>query len=231
MQTLGCVCDSLISDHFYRPRTKVIFILGNVCPHFRGRGVPSSGRWGGGYPFFLTGGYPHPSQQGVPPSFQTGRYPILPNEGTPILSNGRYPHCRSGWRATPIPSHDWGGYPYPRSGQGVPHPRSGQGVPHPRSGFGATPIQSHEGVPLSQVRTGGTPIPHQDREVPPSQVPPHIGQVPGQEGGGTPNWNSTALTCYVAGGGGMPLTFTQEDFLVEIAVCTHNLTDNFQIAG
>ena len=53
---------------------------------------------------------------------------------------------------------------------------------------------------------GGTPVLTWDGGT------PHQGQVPGQDWGGTPNWNSIACTCYAAGG--MPLAFTQEDFLV-----------------
>ena len=44
--------------------------------------------------------------------------------------------------------------------------------------------------------------------------PPNPGIRPGWWGGGTPHWNSIACTCYAAGG--MPLAFTQEDFLVHI---------------
>ena len=40
--------------------------------------------------------------------------------------------------------------------------------------------------------------------------------VPTFPGGGAPYWSSIACTCYAAGG--MPLAFTQEDFLV-VHVC------------
>ena len=90
-----------------------------------------------------------------------------------------------------------------------------------------------QGVPPSQVRIEGTPIPGQDRGGTPSQVrigvPPLAGwgyplvstmgvppvQVPGQDRWSTPNWNTIVCTCDAAGG--MPLTFTQEDFLVDSA--------------
>ena len=94
-----------------------------------------------------------------------------------------------------------GGVPDARSGGGIPHPGSGWGVPHPRSGRGG-------GCTPSQVWTGGTP----------SQVwmggylgyPPQ----PGLDGVPSPphRQSSIASTCYAAGG--MPLAFTQEDFLV-----------------
>ena len=68
-----------------------------------------------------------------------------------------------------------------------------------------------EGVPHSS-RWGGTPIPGQD-----GGYPHHLGHVLGQDRGDTvggvyANWNSIACTSYTAGG--MPLAFTQEDFLV-----------------
>ena len=86
------------------------------------------------------------------------------------------------------------------AGRGVPRPRSvrgggypiqglGEGVPHPRSGW--------EGYP---VWVGGYPNP--------------------RCGWGTPppiRHSSIANTCYAAGG--MPLVFTQEDFLVYLFIC------------
>ena len=87
----------------------------------------------------------------------------------------------------------------------------GGGVPHSRFGIPPIPVQ---------VRTGGTPFPGQDREgalpLPLSVgwgTPPQSrSQV--RRGGGTSNWNwnSMACTCYAVGG--MPLAFTQEDFLL-----------------
>ena len=110
------------------------------------------------------------------------------------------------------PSQVWKGLgvPHPRSGRGggvsqpkvwmegggLPNPRSGWGVPHPRSGQG-----------------GGVPrvLPHHQDGVPPIS---RMGYPPVQVriGGGYLNWNSMACTCYAAGG--MPLAFTQEEFLV-----------------
>ena len=65
----------------------------------------------------------------------------------------------------------------------------GGGEPHPHPG---------------QRGGAGTPLPHRP------------GQIPGR-GGGTPYWNSIAGTCYAAGG--MPLAFTQEDFLIFFLPC------------
>ena len=110
---------------------------------------------------------------------------------------GGYPI--SGLGGTPsqvlgYPISGLGGYPHHRSG-GVPHLRSG-GVPHLRSG--GTPSQVWGGPHL---RSGWVPL------------SPEMGQ-------GTPP-SSIASTCYVAGG--MPLAFTQEDFLV----CSLKLTFEF----
>ena len=85
----------------------------------------------------------------------------------------------------------------------------------PVSRMGVPPIVSRMGVPPS----AGWGYPHpnqQDGSTPVSRMGyPFPVQVPGQDGGGgvvTLNWNSIACTCYAAGG--MPLAFTQEDFLV-----------------
>ena len=87
-------------------------------------------------------------------------------------------------------------------GGGVPHPRFpglDGGVPHSQVRTGGTPSQVWDGgCTLSQVRTGGYPFPDLNK-------------------GGTPptpsiRQSSIASNCYAAGG--MPLAFTQEDFLV-----------------
>ena len=44
--------------------------------------------------------------------------------------------------------------------------------------------------------------------------PPYPGQAPRQDWGGTPNRKNIACTCYAASG--MPIAFTQEDFLVKV---------------
>ena len=95
------------------------------------------------------------------------------------------------------------------------------------------PIGKDGGTPFSGLRRGTL---HPDLE----EVPncPNLGRgithpdlSPGQEEVGTPNWNNIACTCYAAGG--MPLAFTQEDFLVLIlkvkeciAVGLHRCTMN-----
>ena len=110
----------------------------------------------------------------------------------------------------------------------------GLGVPHPRSGRGGGRVSQPKvwmegGYPIPGL-DGGYPIPGLDRvggaQGTPSSpgwgtshqqdgVPP----CPGQDGGGYLNWNSMACTCYAAGG--MPLAFTQEEFLV--CMCIQHL--------
>ena len=141
--------------------------------------------------------------------------------------------CRGGY---PISgSQVWGGGGYPIPGL------AGGGVLHPRSGLEGT---------LSQVWIGWIPPPKTWDGVPPctlDRVPPQdLGQgtptpspemgylpwtwdgvPPLDKGWGTPPRQiSIASTCYAAGG--MPLAFTQEDFLVlhkylNIEVCDVNV--------
>ena len=124
---------------------------------------------------------------GTPSQVWMGGYPILG------LDRG-IPHPRSGWGVPQVWTEG-----YPRSGRGVPHPRSGWGVPHPRSGQKVTPWLGLDGVP--------PPTPGLDEVLPQPEdwlgypLPP-IGQ------------SSIASTCYAASG--MPLAFTQENFLVQI---------------
>ena len=108
------------------------------------------------------------------------------------------------------PSQVWiGGYPISGLGRGgTPsqvqvggYPISGLGG-YPISGPGGTPSQVHRGYPISGL--GGYPISGPGRGVPhlrsrgiPIVPPPGI-----------------ASTCYGYAAGGMPLAFTQEDFLV-----------------
>ena len=120
------------------------------------------------------------------------------------------------------------GYPHPANGcGGGPHPRSG-GLLHLRSGPGSTLIPSVDGGGYSHLRSGwgagGLPLSQVRTGLPPSAgYPPlagwgtlirRVGYPPVQvadQDGGYPNWNSIACTCYAAGG--MPLGFSQEDFL------------------
>ena len=114
---------------------------------------------------------------------------------TPIQPRGyRQP---SWWGGYPIlPNRGWGYYPHPDLGRGVllcpwypsswyPPSRPGKEYCHPDLVKGVPP--------------------------PPPTYRSEKGQVIGW-GGGTPNRNSIVCTCYAAGG--MPLAFTQEDFLV-----------------
>ena len=104
----------------------------------------------------------------------------------PILGLGRgVPHLRSRG--------------YPMSGGGTPCP----GRPHPRSGWGGErAIPAWGGYPISGW--GGT------LGTPPTEiwdgVPPYL------RWGTPPLQSSIASTCYAAGG--VPLAFTQKDFLV-----------------
>ena len=123
-----------------------------------------------------------------------------------------------------------GGYPIPGLAGGYPIPGLAGGIPHPRSGQGGTPSQVWPGeypisgprgvtqvLPPSQTWDG---VPHQTWDgVPPwtwDWVPPQdLGQgaLPFGPGMGyPPRQISIGSTCYTAGG--MPLAFTQEDFLV-----------------
>ena len=183
----------------YRPRTKyegrLCFDTSLcVCPHLRG--------------------VPHPVDGGGTPS------QVQVGGGYPIPSPGRaVPHLAD---------------------RGVPHPRSGQGVPHPRSG--GYPIQLMGDTP-SKVWTGGGTLSQIWMGIPYSRSrwgTPHLGwgTIHLDLGWGTPpppgpvmgyppgmyhpppppppirKQSSIASTSYVTGG--MPLAFTQEDFLVYI---------------
>ena len=127
----------------------------------------------------------------------------------PPVSEGR-----GGTVFTGVCSHLWGGDPYfhpiilplvPYPFLGVPqlHPIILPLVPGPFLGRGDIPILPDGGPHAGEflVRMGEV--------VPPFQV---RYQVRTEGGGVPPNWKSKVCTCYVEGG--MPLAFTQEDFLV-----------------
>ena len=97
-----------------------------------------------------------------------------------------------------------------------------------KGGYPLLPIQDRSqdgGAWVSPIQVRSLDRGGRDRA---STPPPHPIQARSQEGGGegvppnqirsdprmegTPYWNSIACACYVAGG--MPLAFTQEDFLV-----------------
>ena len=119
--------------------------------------------------------------------------------GVPHLRSGGVPHLRSGGVGG-YPISGLGGYPISGRGWGVPHLRSGG---YPISGLGGVLHLRSRGVP--HLRSRGVP---------------HL-----RSGGGTPSqvWGvpqvtppppGIASTCYGYAAGGMPLAFTQEDFLV-----------------
>ena len=118
------------------------------------------------------------------------------------------------------PSQVWigGGYPFPGlDGMGVspsdvwmggtPFPGLDWGYPLQMVWVGDTPSQVRTGRHLS--RTGWV-YPHPDLgrgPLPPRRSGPRVG--------GTPYHNSLTCSCYAVGG--MPLAFTQEDFLVTVS--------------
>ena len=91
---------------------------------------------------------------------------------------------------------------------GVPTFPGGGGTYLPVGGDTYLPRSGQGGYLPSRWGAGGT-YPHQSR-YPPTHVgtPPHQGRYPPP-----PHWNSMACACYAVGG--MPLAFTQEDFLVD----------------
>ena len=133
---------------------------------------------------------------GVSPSFLMG-YPILPDGlGYPILPDSMV-----------LPSFPMGVGNPSLVRMGVPW-----GSPHP----GQAPGQDRE-VPwgTSSVRTGtGWGIPHWDWGWMKYPTPSGLDEVPPPPK--VRSQSSTASTCYTAGG--MPLAFTQDDFLVQFNV-------------
>ena len=128
---------------------------------------------------------------GVPPSGWWGRghFPVpswLGEGGYSIFPDGRIPPFQV----------RIGGYSHSGSGRGYPHPRSGLGVPLSQVRTGGTPpFQVKTGVPPSKVRRGDTPSPDHYRGYP----SPHPGQVPGQDGvppTGTPQWVFDFIVSY-----------------------------------
>ena len=116
-----------------------------------------------------------------------------------------------------------GGTPFPARQGGYPIQLMG-GYPLPRSGWGGTPFPGPDGgVPPSQVQTGGSPFPGLDGGyplprsrwgVPPSQV---WRGVPPQQGYPLLPYQHSV---YLLRAGGMPLAFTQENFL-HISFCSN----------
>ena len=180
-----------------------------VCSH--GGGTPSSSKRGRGYPIQLAGGgYPVQLQVGgaTPSSSRRGRgYPIqLQVVGVPHPApGGGYPSSWPGGYPIQLqvggtPSSWPGGYPIPCLGGGTPP----AGVPPPSRGYPPTGVPPWQEVPPGW----GTPcwgIPPAGGTLPAGVPPPQLGYPP------TPVLAAAAV--------GMPLAFTQEDFLVFL--CHH----------
>ena len=177
-----------------------------------------------GYPIQLMGGgtlsqvwmgVPNPASGGTPSQVWTG--------GTPSSQWG-VPHPRSGWggliqltggtssqiwmRGT---ISSWWGVPYLRSRWGYPISGLDRGVPLWPGLDGVPPWPGLDGVPPSGQDWMGYPLP------------------PSQNWMGYPliRQSSIVSTCYVAGG--MPLAFTQQDFLVSSSVSPPVRTRNVWI--
>ena len=171
-----------------------LVILGNVCQ------------------FTICGGVPHPRSGcgGYPVPGLGGGYPISGLDG------GEGTHPRSGWWGEYlIPGLVGGGYPIPGlDGGGYPIPGlDGGGYPILGLDGGGYP-RRYLGYPPGQVwMVGGTwyeGTPHHDWM---GYAPPHHHDWMGYP----PPHTSIASTCYAVGG--MPLAFTQEDFLVVSFLC------------
>ena len=193
-----------------------LFVSSHLDPG--GGGVPQPGLdVGGGYPsqVWVVGGVPQPGLDGgggVPQSGLDGGEGGYPSQVWMV--EGSTP-ARSWWGGTLARSWWLGGYPgqvlmvgvVPRPGlDGGGYPR----YPLARSGWwgvpGVPPYHVWMGYPL----TGwGTPM--TGWSTPPTP--------PAMTGWGTPP-TSIASTCYAAGG--MPLAFTQEDFLFA-SVFSHDM--------
>ena len=172
---------------------------------FRGRGrVPHLADQGGGYPHLANGGGGTAIQliRGTPSSWQW--YPHLADQG------GGYPHLANGGGGTAIqlirgtPS-SWQWYPHLANGR-VPPSGWWEGVTKGTPSGLDAPIKTGWGYPIDI----GLEYPY------PSLQSGLDGVPPVRTGWGTPSpvrrQSSKASTCYAVGG--MPLAFTQEDFLV-----------------
>ena len=136
-----------------------------------------------------------------------------------LAGGGGYPISSLRWGEVPQPGLDNGmGYP-PRHGMGYP-PRHGMGYPpRPRMGYPPGPGMGYPprpGMGYPPWTWDGVP-PRHGTGYPPDMgqgTPPDMGQgtPPDLRWGTPPRQISIVSTCYAAGG--MPLAFTQEDFLV-----------------
>ena len=166
-----------------------------------------------GYPIQLMGGgtlsqvwmgVPHPASGGTPSQVWTGGYPIQPMGGTPSQVWMGWPHPADGGYLIPDLAEGYHiqlmGVPYLRSRWGYPISGLDRGVPLWPGLDGVPPWPGLDGVPPSGQDWMGYPPPPQPEL---DGVPPH-------------RQSSIVSTCYVAGG--MPLAFTQQDFLVSSSV-------------
>ena len=222
---------------------KVIFSVcshlrggGVTCPGLDGgRGYPIQVWMVGGYPISGlgwgvphlrsgVGGYPISGQRvphlrfgmgGTPSQVWGGGYPISGlGWGVPHLRYRGDTSARSGYGGVPrVPLPDrsrwWGGT------QGTPTIKTWLGYPPPtiKTWLGYSP--PWDGVPPTIKTWLG--YPHPGMGYPPTHPHPWDGYPPQHGTGYPPTWppprqSSIASTCYAAGG--VPLAFTQEDFLV-----------------
>ena len=183
----------------------------SLCPPFRGGGGSTPSQvcgWGGPNPRSVAGGYPfpglwlggYPSQVWVGGTLSQvwmGGVPGVPPSQVWKVGVGTWvpPGQVWMWGDTRVPPYqqDWMGYPPPPGLDGYVPPTT-------RTGWVRTPHhQDWMGYPLARSGWWGyvPPPPGLDG------VPPHTPPI---------RQSSIASTCYAAGG--MPLAFTQEDFLV-----------------
>ena len=179
----------------------------------------SSHLGGGGYPIQLMGGYPIPGPD--------GGYPIPgPGGGTASQVQVGVPHhrSRSGYpilgsgRGAPTQGTPWQGAPT----WGIPLAGAPTwGTPQQGASAWGTPQQggAHLGYPQQGTPAWSTPQQGATAWGTPQQEGAHLGYPPWQEVPARvpprpPSRSSIACTCYAVVG--MPLVFTQEDFLVSI---------------
>ena len=201
-----------------------VWMIGYPIPGLDGGRVPQPGLDGGVGTLSLGWGVPQTGLDGggVPqPGLDGGVCTLSLGGGTPARSGwwgGVYPIQGLGWEGGYSGQFWMMGYPIPWVG--IPHPRSGWWEDTPtRSGWwGGYPIPGVGGTP-DRSGWGGVPQPGLDGGV--GTLSLGWGGTPARTGwwGGDPptppiRQSSIASTCHAAGG--MPLAFTQEDFLVVI---------------
>ena len=191
-----------------------------------GGGTQSQGWTGGGVPHPRSGQgrYPIPGpDRGVLDPRSRRGYPIngLDKGSTPSqVQTGWVPHPKSGW-GYPIPGPDRGSTPSQVWMGGTPF-KIRMGVsPLSKTRWGTSHLRLDVILPLSKTGWGTSPPPSAEWGTP----HPYLGWgvAPHQRLDGVPPPNiSTASTCYAVGG--VPLAFTQEDFLVFVPFTFSNDT-------